>query len=51
VPIPLGSGKRSLSKDYMVEISLCNKKVLIIAARKQRHYRTELPKKQGKKLI
>jgi hypothetical protein len=42
----LGNGK-----NYVLEVSLTKIKLLIIAARKSKHYILEFPKKQGKKII
>jgi len=39
------------NKDYVIELSLTQRKLIIIAARKRKHYKLEFPKKQGKRLI
>jgi hypothetical protein len=38
-------------RDYVVEISMTKTKLMIVAARKNKHYKLELPKKQGKRLL
>lgn len=39
------------SKEYVIEISFTQVRMVIVAARKRKHYKLELPKKQGKKLL
>lgn len=38
-------------KEFVVEISFSHTKMIVIAARKRKHYKLELPKKQGKRLV
>ncbi|CDW82553.1 UNKNOWN [Stylonychia lemnae] len=38
-------------KDYVIELSFTQRKLIIIAARKRKHFKLEFPKKQGKRLV
>jgi len=42
---------KGTKKEYVVEISYTKTKMIIIVARKRKHYKLEFPKKQGKRLI